>query len=125
MNRIIKFRCWDEYSSKMIYIEDFESIIFNKDLDFANYKVMQFTGLVDSLGKDIYEGDIYSIRNGSYAIWFKNGAFCGGKNIDKCSPLSWDPELYENGKYSGDMQTSSFPSKVVVTGNIYQNKFYG
>ena len=57
MNREIKFRVWDKYIGKM-----FKIIRVNEELNLFCFQwgkyLMQYTGLRDKNGKEIYEGDI-------------------------------------------------------------------
>ena len=60
--RDIKFRCW--YDNKMYKVVDidfaYEKInLFGADIiNFKDGKLMQYTGLKDKNGKEIYEGDV-------------------------------------------------------------------
>jgi uncharacterized phage protein (TIGR01671 family) len=81
--------------------------------------VGQFTGLKDSNGVDIYEGDIYESYFGHrFKVMFVSGAFVGGKSVKESNPIGWKAdENYE------DLLIDDFPSEIIkVIGNIHQNK---
>ena len=78
--------------------------------------LLQFSGLVDKNGIEIYDGHIYrNTKNYLYKVMFINGSFVGGKNEDRCLPLGWDVDG------SDLVVLDDFPSTIEVVGNIFQN----
>ena len=122
-NRIIKFRTWiptgyddDDNPTGYKMIDDLafeEYLPLNDHLRNFESPLMQFTGLYDKNGKEIFEGDaLYSDRiltdedppNDRWIVdvTFEDGAFCYG----------WHGDPLDKGECSTEME---------VIGNIYEN----
>jgi uncharacterized phage protein (TIGR01671 family) len=73
--REIKFRAWNTFDNEMIKTSD-EAIklMFIPRPD--KYIFLQFTGLLDKNGKEIFEGDILDHYATSGAVIFEDGMFC-------------------------------------------------
>ena len=66
MNREIKFRAWDEVSEKMLNWNDFLDTNMKNTFiapESTGLILMQYTGLHDKNGKEIYDGEIIRIKN--------------------------------------------------------------
>ena len=79
MNREIKFRAWDKSCNKMRGISGLQDCFSLRSDGVCNedYILMQYTGLKDKNGKEIYEGDAirYKNYNGFSVIRYEKGSF--------------------------------------------------
>lgn len=129
--RAIKFRAWDALNGKMVFVS---SVSFKKtgEMWFASPdyttsgnveivvdgKLMQFTGLKDMNGEDIYEGDIVIEQDHEKkfmeyrsVVEFKNGCFI---LMCKNCPPDWNPEYWP-------VFHDDFGTECKIIGNIYEN----
>jgi len=108
MSRIYKFRAWEKTDSIMITPFSFGSINAGDDYGGSHWEVMQYTGILDSGGREIYEGDIVRFTDG------------------RISTVVWDAEMYSFqfsvSKYVADQEAGSVRNgEVTLIGNIYEN----
>lgn len=115
----IKFRAWEKNMNAMIPVKNIDFLAKQINTNsvwrmFHEIELMQYTGLKDKNGIEIYEGDILStdLDRPYLIVEFRNGAF-----MFQC---------HDNGKDYYDFmattdENSNFTKYHEVIGNIYEN----
>lgn len=143
--RQIKFRAWDKENNKMVDPETYRlefygnGEVYLKDVvrTTSDIEIMQYTGLKDKNGNEIYEGDVIAVLHGDwpscmgchssptehmkslekrYEVVFIQGEFAGKRNTGSYNPWSTDVD--------GNTYTQLTPDRhgyIEVIGNIYEN----
>lgn len=140
MNREIKFRTWDSVHNKMIYLKDVALCGYDNEFDVyelyfeennlkcrgyddfdddfggtivneTELPIMEYTGLKDKNGIEIYEGDIIEYKDST------------GKHIEE---VKFDKGCFYAGLHGGS-STRVAPKLInarlsKVIGNIYENE---
>lgn len=144
MQREIKFRAWDKKKRLMIpltdnYIcEEYSGILFTAPEDHEyngigslpgsyqgladgqhyseQYELMQYTGLKDKNGKEIYEGDILAIPDAYHD--YQDGIAINELPENRLEHVNWAQATF----WAGDECLSEEASHSEVIGNIYENR---
>ena len=116
--REIKFRAW--HKGKKIISEVLGIDILHKEIFFSNgdvdyceisdfkyIELMQYTGLKDEYGNEIYEGDIVTLHNSRYKVIF---------NMEQARFVLRDDKFEMEIPF-----TNNNNERMEIIGNIYEN----
>lgn len=114
--RPIKYRAWDAEAQEMVA---WEIIILDGFHKYLEGPLMQYIGINDSTGKEVYEGDIITFDDTDI----------GGERLERCEVL-WATDftlvpspcfaLWVHRRVGGGFTNNMF-GEIEVIGNIHEN----
>lgn len=117
--REIKFRVWDKELNQMLHTTDLEwyddsfGFRLEKHIEDIEYNLMQYIGLKDSNGKEIYEGDIVEIED------YFGEDIIGRVIYDETCSCYWFMKGDERNHFKTTFDLEGYVHTVI--GNIYEN----
>lgn len=129
MQREIKFRAWDKLRKTMRSHEDINiwDRFMKDDMSNQYAPLMQYTGLKDKKGKEIYEGDIIKFSNHIDEVYEEIGVVdfdlseCGYKATYKTREFNNIMGYYGRTNCIYLINNKEYECEYEVIGNIYEN----
>jgi len=124
--REIKFRTFDFQVKQMFQVKQIQIDVMNSKKHHKSRVYMQYTGLKDKNGVEIYEGDIIATIDDGFAYVVMYYKMRASFVLSVINPETGHYEKYDDKffhSFNIQYYHSSFDNnEVEVIGNIYQNK---